>query len=138
MDPGSLVVFSVLSFALETSEIISDRAEVDRNQSLALRAAGMWKGYRGSARSRPGLRQHSDGFWYPKRAFEPVCVDLDSGKACVTDHIGWCRSKYWSYRSSDDTFQPYTGERRRCVSPLSPVPASPDAADFRPRASVLS
>lgn len=98
MDPGSLVLLSVLSFALDASDLASDRVEIAQNQHLALGAAGMWKGYRGSSHSRPGLRQHSDGFWYPKRAFEPVCVDLHGAKACVTDHIGWCRSKYWSYR----------------------------------------
>ena len=32
-------------------------------------------------------------------------------------HHGWCSNRYRSYRSSDGTFQPYSGGRRLCVSP---------------------
>ncbi|MFC6486905.1 BA14K family protein [Nitratireductor sp. GCM10026969] len=32
-------------------------------------------------------------------------------------HVGWCYDRYRSYRASDNTFQPYNGPRRQCVSP---------------------
>ncbi|WP_295806766.1 BA14K family protein [uncultured Nitratireductor sp.] len=32
-------------------------------------------------------------------------------------HLAWCHSKYRSFRASDNTFQPYRGARKRCVSP---------------------
>lgn len=32
-------------------------------------------------------------------------------------HVRWCHNRYRSYRSSDNTFQPYNGPRRACVSP---------------------
>jgi hypothetical protein len=32
-------------------------------------------------------------------------------------HINWCYSRYRSYRSSDNTFQPYNGPRQQCYSP---------------------
>jgi hypothetical protein len=32
-------------------------------------------------------------------------------------HTRWCYARYRSYRSYDDTFQPYYGPRQRCVSP---------------------
>lgn len=32
-------------------------------------------------------------------------------------HVDWCRSKYRSYRMSDNTFQPYEGPRQECRSP---------------------
>lgn len=32
-------------------------------------------------------------------------------------HARWCRDRYRSYRSSDDTFQPFDGPRRACNSP---------------------
>ena len=32
-------------------------------------------------------------------------------------HVDWCYDRYRSYRSSDNTFQPYQGPRRACNSP---------------------
>ncbi|WP_455873825.1 BA14K family protein [Rhizobium yanglingense] len=32
-------------------------------------------------------------------------------------HTSWCYSRYRSYRAWDNTFQPYYGPRRQCVSP---------------------
>ncbi len=32
-------------------------------------------------------------------------------------HLNWCYSRYRSYRAYDNTFQPYYGPRRQCVSP---------------------
>jgi len=32
-------------------------------------------------------------------------------------HIEWCYRHYRSYRPSDNTFQPYHGPRRPCISP---------------------
>ncbi|WP_113542585.1 BA14K family protein [Rhizobium leguminosarum] len=32
-------------------------------------------------------------------------------------HTSWCYARYRSYRAYDDTFQPYNGPRRACVSP---------------------
>jgi len=34
-------------------------------------------------------------------------------------HVQWCYNRYKSYRSSDNTFQPYNGPRRQCYSPYS-------------------
>lgn len=32
-------------------------------------------------------------------------------------HYRWCEARYRSYRASDNTFQPYHGPRRQCISP---------------------
>ena len=32
-------------------------------------------------------------------------------------HVRWCYDRYRSYRHWDNTFQPYHGPRRQCVSP---------------------
>ena len=32
-------------------------------------------------------------------------------------HVDWCYSRYRSYRVSDNTFQPYHGPPRACISP---------------------
>jgi hypothetical protein len=31
--------------------------------------------------------------------------------------VQWCYNRYKSYRSSDNTFQPYNGPRKQCYSP---------------------
>ena len=36
-----------------------------------------------------------------------------------SDHVQWCVQRYRSYRPADNTFQPYDGPRRQCVSPYS-------------------
>ncbi|MBX3531054.1 MAG: BA14K family protein [Rhizobiaceae bacterium] len=37
--------------------------------------------------------------------------------APVSAHVRWCSAKYRSYRAWDNSFQPYRGGRRECVSP---------------------
>jgi len=32
-------------------------------------------------------------------------------------HLNWCYYGYRSYRAYDNTFQPYNGRRRQCLSP---------------------
>ncbi|MCP4129056.1 MAG: BA14K family protein, partial [Gammaproteobacteria bacterium] len=32
-------------------------------------------------------------------------------------HLDWCYNRYRSYRDRDNTFQPYNGPRRQCISP---------------------
>ena len=34
-------------------------------------------------------------------------------------HVQWCYNRYRSYRSWDNTFQPYGGPRQQCYSPYS-------------------
>ncbi|PDT45807.1 BA14K family protein [Sinorhizobium fredii] len=34
-------------------------------------------------------------------------------------HSDWCTDRYRSYRTYDNTFQPYEGPRRQCYSPFS-------------------
>ncbi len=32
-------------------------------------------------------------------------------------HVNWCYDRYRSYRERDNTYQPYSGRRRQCISP---------------------
>lgn len=83
-----------------------------------------WRGHRGYRDYRPGYRRHGD-FWFPAAAF--IAGAIISGaianqpaapRAGSPDpHLQWCYGRYRSYRSSDNTFQPYNGPRRPCVSP---------------------
>ena len=37
----------------------------------------------------------------------------------VSQHVAWCFDRYRSYRVEDDSYTPYAGGRRACVSPWS-------------------
>jgi hypothetical protein len=85
---------------------------------------GWYRGHRGYSYYRPGYRRYGD-FWYPAAAFlagavitgaiansQPRVIYRGSGS-----HTEWCYSRYRSYRAYDNTFQPYHGPRRSCISP---------------------
>jgi len=38
-------------------------------------------------------------------------------RSASSAHVRWCYSRYRSYRASDNSWQPYHGPRRQCVSP---------------------
>ncbi|WP_306119165.1 MULTISPECIES: BA14K family protein [unclassified Roseitalea] len=89
-------------------------------------------GHRGYKYKRSGYR-HYKGYWYPPRAFVVIGPDhrrhvyvrryhrphkvrpriIDLNRA----HYRWCDAKYRSYRASDNSFQPYHGPRKPCISP---------------------
>ncbi|QIB32827.1 BA14K family protein [Ancylobacter pratisalsi] len=88
-----------------------------------------YNGHRGYNYYRPGYRRYN-GWWYPAGAFAagaliggaiggavasppPARYVVPSGNA----HIRWCAANYRSYRAYDNTYQPYNGPRRQCVSP---------------------
>ena len=86
---------------------------------------GWYRGHRGYRHYRPGYRRHGD-FWFPAAAFiaglaisgalaNPQPIYRDYGSA----HTQWCYNRYRSYRAYDNTFQPYNGPRRQCISPYS-------------------
>lgn len=97
--------------------------------------SGYWNGYRGSRYSRPGYRRRNDGWWYPAAAFTAgAMVGAAASRPRTTTvvhhhhaptpslqsrHVSWCMNRFRSYRVSDNTFQPYSGGRRQCVSPYS-------------------
>jgi hypothetical protein len=35
-----------------------------------------------------------------------------------SSHVHWCATRYSSYRAEDNTYQPFSGQRRTCVSPF--------------------
>ncbi|MGB3874436.1 MAG: BA14K family protein [Shinella zoogloeoides] len=67
-------------------------------------------------------RHHSDA-WVP---FAMMGMGAMIGSAVANDrgyyrggssHVRWCANRYRSYRAYDNTFQPYHGPRRQCISP---------------------
>jgi len=86
---------------------------------------GYYNNHRGSRERRPGYRQYN-GFWFPPAAFIFGSIlggvlsqqNFNTGPVRLSQqHVNWCDNRYISYRSSDNTFQPYNGPRQQCVSP---------------------
>lgn len=81
-----------------------------------------YNGHRGYRDRRAGFRFYN-GFWFPNSAFSfgfSVGGDRDrdrGGYRLPARHVEWCQDRYRSYRTSDNSFQPYNGPRRECVSP---------------------
>lgn len=43
-----------------------------------------------------------------------------AGSFLSQNHIAWCQNRWRSYRITDNSYQPYNGPRRVCVSPYGP------------------
>lgn len=65
-------------------------------------------------------RPHSGGIYFhfgtPAPRYAPPPRRYHAGSLSRA-HVNWCHSRYRSYRAWDNTFQPYRGPRRQCVSP---------------------
>ncbi len=83
-----------------------------------------YNGYQGFRERRAGYRQYN-GYWFPRSAFSfNITIDSDRNSRAdrnsvrlTRQHIAWCEDRYRSYRASDNTFQPFNGARRQCISP---------------------
>jgi hypothetical protein len=79
---------------------------------------GWYNGHRGYRHYRHGYREYN-GWWFPAAILGGAII----GNAIVnaprggSAHVQWCYDRYRSYRASDNTYQPYNGPRRQCVSP---------------------
>lgn len=86
-----------------------------------------WRGYKGFRHYRPGYRRHGD-WWFPAAAF--ITGAIVGGaiaspprvryRSVSNAHVAWCYDRWRSYRAWDNTYQPYHGPRRECVSPYWP------------------
>ncbi len=84
-----------------------------------------YNGHRGYRERRAGYRYHN-GYWFPAFLFGAIIghsiaqppVVVRPGQMSPA-HVSWCSTRYRSYRQWDNTFQPYHGPRRICVSPYS-------------------
>ncbi|HEV7245818.1 MAG TPA: BA14K family protein [Shinella sp.] len=83
--------------------------------------SGWYRGHRGYRYQRDGYRYHN-GFWFPLAAFGVGtivggAIANDRGYVGGGSHVNWCANRYRSYRAYDNTYQPYGGPRRQCISP---------------------
>lgn len=66
-----------------------------------------------------------------------VQIQPDLQAETIAAHVGWCSDRYRSYRTSDNSYTPYSGGRRECVSPYfgasdTAQAYDPDETEFRP------
>lgn len=91
----------------------------DWRRDRDMRRYGWYNGHRGYRERRSGYRYHN-GYWFPLAAFATGAIiggAMNARPAYGTSHQQWCASRWKSYRASDNTYQPYNGPRRQCVSP---------------------
>ena len=103
-----------------------DRREDRQEDRFERRRDGVYyRGHRGSSQRRQGYREHN-GFWFPPAAFIAGAIiggALNNQPAVRSPirlsgaHVQWCSERYRSYRTSDNSFQPYNGPRQSCRSP---------------------
>ena len=78
-----------------------------------------YNGERGYRERRSGYRYYN-GYWFPAFAFSLFLAPqvVQPGTIHLTRaHYRWCDNRYRSYRQWDNSFQPYHGPRKQCVSP---------------------
>lgn len=78
-----------------------------------------YNGHRGYRHKRPGYRYHN-GYWFPALAFTLFLapqIRQERAIQLTEAHYRWCDDRYRSYRRWDNSFQPYHGPRKPCVSP---------------------
>lgn len=111
-----MAVSSVLPAAAMPATSQPAQADSQIQQVKVVIKYGNWKGYRGYRDRRAGYRRHSDGFWYPSAAFA-VTVAPAVVVRVGPRHASWCRDRYRTYRTSDNTYVTVNGARRVCRSP---------------------
>lgn len=80
------------------------------------RGAYYYNGHRGHRERRAGYRFYN-GWWFPPAAFGVMIRPAPVSRGYANAHVAWCHDRWKSYRAWDNSYQPYSGPRRRCVSP---------------------
>lgn len=104
--PRELAMEQALEFPLEpvrvkTGASTSAFAEPDRPVSA-----------HGSAAAQPSLE--------PAAEIENPEAETESAVPALSrEHVAWCTDRYRSYRVEDNSYTPYSGGSRECISPFS-------------------
>ncbi|GAA5104291.1 BA14K family protein [Bartonella jaculi] len=87
-------------------------------------------GFKGYRHYRRGYRKYNDNWWYPEEAFvsfsrlDEKHVPLKAASTSLQkkepwmlkEHIESCRARYRSYNKNDNSYQPFHGPRKQCLS----------------------
>lgn len=80
----------------------------------------------GNYQNRPAHRRYYDNYFDvptprysgQRRVGGNPAIGGTSRLGEASGHSEWCSTRYRSYRASDNSFQPFDGSRRPCVSPF--------------------
>jgi len=110
---------------VQAPEATSDVVDVQNRRGFYRQGSRYYyNGHRGYRDRRPGYRYHN-GWWFPPAAFVLGAIvggainNANRPPAYGNAHVRWCQNRWRSYRAYDNTYQPYNGPRRQCVSPYS-------------------
>lgn len=128
---GCLLVLPVSAADLEDQSAVVVKV-TQQDGALTSKSRGEWNGFKGYRHHRSGYRKHSDGWWYPEAAFQPGAQaapavikpkkanqktrSADDKPWQLKNHLDYCAAKYKSYTSADNSYQPFEGPRKQCVS----------------------
>ncbi|WP_455466057.1 BA14K family protein [Bartonella sp. B39] len=82
-------------------------------------------GFKGYHNYRHGYRKYIDNWWYPEAAFvalphlntkHTILKAVLDAKKFPQQHIKSCRARYRSYNENDNSYQPFHGSRKQCLS----------------------
>ncbi len=119
--PSTAAPLSAPSVHIATTDVIPAASELRIERRGDYR---YFNGRRGYRNYRDGYRRY-DGYWFPGEAF--IGLSILNGIVQQqyrppyngNSHINWCFNRYRSYDVSSDSYQPYSGGRRRCNSPYN-------------------
>lgn len=129
---GLMTFLPAIAADIDENIVVAQDAKSAQSSAITSQSRGELNGFKGYRHHRTGYKKHTDGWWYPEAAFEPG-AQADSNtiklkKAAqkskkeenqpwlIKNHVDYCSAKYKSYISSDNSYQPYEGPRKQCVS----------------------
>ncbi|MCZ2327907.1 BA14K family protein [Bartonella sp. F02] len=122
----------------DDAEIIPQSSFQEDFAPLVITGRKELNGFKGYHNYRHGYRKYSDNWWYPEAAFlvfenvdvknislETVLASPKREKAysverkkpwMLKQHIDSCMKRYRSYNINDNSYQPFHGARKQCIS----------------------
>ena len=129
---GLMLFQPVLAADLDENLANTQNSRPALSSAITSQSRGELNGFKGYRHHRTGYKKHTDGWWYPEAAFEPgahadsnaIKVKKAAQKSkkeenkpwLIKAHVDYCSAKYKSYTSLDNSYQPYDGPRKQCVS----------------------
>ncbi|WP_254473747.1 BA14K family protein [Bartonella sp. B1098] len=123
------------------AKLVSQTAVQESSVPLIFTGRRELNGFKGYHHYRRGYVRYKDNWWYPEAAFVTsshlstkgvsLKVVSDAKRVFLTasseklekkepwmlkQHIESCRARYRSYNQNDNSFQPFHGSRRQCLS----------------------
>ncbi|WP_175868651.1 BA14K family protein [Bartonella gabonensis] len=112
-------------------KLVSQTAVQESSVPLIFTGRRELNGFKGYHHYRRGYVKYKDNWWYPEAAFITLSHLSTKGASLkvisserlekkepwmLKQHIESCRARYRSYNKNDNSFQPFHGPRKQCLS----------------------